>query len=338
MHRRTFLYSTASAATSTVGFSTASTITPDSDFLEEYSYAVAHFFDENWDRATLEEATFEAVNHVCYAYGNVENLTGSDPSEESGYLSQLADVASTTEIADWAAENLGYLAYFVENLGVISDGVVKKIEEMVEKVRDGTKYVPLVLSIKGVLDEGCSIHSQVETGKEIAKETYTEFFKRVALVAVEIILLAAGIPVAYKTAFGVTGWANRRLINAVGRHIGWEAYSWVLSQIHWGIRVVFAEGMGEAIDNTVEIVTADVVSAARSEGDDLSRDVVEQQAQTHVEDMADYTDKWSYNYELWDAKRRIRVTKQQAEQQAKDTREEFLDLLPFATSERAVRL
>jgi len=299
VNRRTFLWITASATTAAVGFPNTSTATLDIDFRGDFGYAVASFFDDDGDQAELEDATFEAVHYGCYAYGMVEDLAGSDMPEESGYLDQLVELPSDSDIADWAAENLSSLAYFVEKLGVISDAVVEKIEALSDTVQDGAKYVPLVLSVKGVLDKGCSIHSQVEARKEISKKTYTEFFKRVALVAVEIILLAAGVSLAYKTAFGATGWVNKRLINSVGSHIGWEAYSWLLSQVHWGVRVAFSSGMGQAIDDTVGLVAAEVVSASHMVGDDVSRETAEQEAQNHVEDVANHTDGWGIDYDLW---------------------------------------
>jgi len=78
---------------------------------------------------------------------------------------------------------------------------------------------------------------------------------------------------------------NRQLINVVGRSIGWEAYAWVLSQIHWGIRVAFAEGSGFAIDRTVEEVSTLVVSDAQTVDVVLDEEETKQWVQNDVEEI-----------------------------------------------------
>jgi hypothetical protein len=124
-------------------------------------------------------------------------------------------------------------------------------------------------------------------------------FQNVALVAVEVVLLAAGIGVSYRVAYGATGWVNRQLIHVVGRSIGWRAYSWMLSQIHWGIRVVFTEGFDQSIVTAVEVVSETVVEASSDTDDSVSESQAESWAQSHVEAMAEHTDRWDFDYRWW---------------------------------------
>ena len=126
-----------------------------------------------------------------------------------------------------------------------------------------------------------------------------KFFKHIALTIIEAILLITGVAVSYRVAFGATGWANRRIINVVGRRIGWRAYSWVLSQIHWGVRISFADGMGQAIGEVTEIVSQRLVSESRDANNSLSKSEAQEIAKNDVKKMANRTDKWSMDYEIW---------------------------------------
>ena len=260
-----------------------------SEFTDVFGRTIIQFFDDDWDDADLGDALGETVDHTCYAYGLLSE--DGESERDSGYLSRIKELGQNSEVYDWALQNLEYFVDFLERLDVFSDDLAERLSSVSDRVREATKLVPLVWSVKGVLDSGCSINDQLDAGEDVAAETYRDFFKRVAIVAVEIVLLALGVSVAYKGAFRATGWVNQRLINTVGREMGWRAYSWVLSQIHWGIRVVFTEGMGQAIDETVETVSDEVVDLA-SESEGTSEEEVRSVVRDDVKQWAEATDGW----------------------------------------------
>ena len=299
------------------------------EFADVFGSTIIQFFDDDWDDADLGHALGETVDHTCYAYGAIAEDEGFE--RDSGYLSRLKELGQNSEVYGWALRNLEYFVDFLERLDVFSDDLGERLSSVSDSIRKGTKLVPLVWSVKGVLDSGCSINNQLETGEGVAAETYLDFFKRVALVAVEIVLLALGASVAYKGAFRATGWVNQRLINTVGREMGWQAYSWVLSQIHWGVRVVFAEGMGQAIDETVETVTEEVVDVAR-ESDGSSEKEVRSVVRENTERWAEATDGWDTDYEEWKIKREIAESEARVEQRTEGLWKgihDYLERIPF---------
>ena len=244
----------------------------------------------------------------------------------------LSNLKQNPETYNWILEYLQDIAYFVSELDVFADSVADRLESFVKGTRSITKYIPLIGSIRGVLDSGCSIHESLERDEEVAESAYVKFFKYVALTVVEIILLVTGIGASYRVAFGATGWVNQQLINVVGRSISWRAYAWVLSQIHWGIRVAFAEGSGLAIDRTVGGVTTIVVSDAQTVETDLDKEETRQWVQNDVEEIVGYVADGELDYMLWELDQLQEETVRNAERRRKRFLQlvnDFVENLPF---------
>lgn len=258
--------------------------------MEKFSIAVADFFDDDWERDDLAEHVSEAVDFVCLAYGVLDEDT-DEYEQEKGSLSRFGDfslsrIVESEEFLNWFQRNLEVVADFIREFEILAAPVVDEFEEAVERIDSVARYVPLVGSLKGLLNTGCSLHAGIDRNGEASREAYTRFFKNAALVAVEIVLLAIGAGGSYRIAYGTAGWINRRLINAVGSSIGWSAYSWVLSQIHWGIRVTYAGSSGLAIEKSVEEVTEAVIEDAASQGTELAWSEVESNVREDVEQIA----------------------------------------------------
>lgn len=309
MERRTVLQSSATLAPA-AGLLTTTENSTESSFIDSFGFAVADFFDDDWDDTELDEAADEAIDTICYAYGGLDNSEEVDSENEEGFLSELGnialdDLANNPDAYDWILRYIEDIADFLGWVDFFPDGIADEVESLASNASDVTRFVPLVASISALLDTGCGLHDQIDGGDSPTESDYVELFQNVGLVAVEVVLLAAGIGVSYRLAYGVTGWVNRQLINVVGRSIGWRAYSWVLSQIHWGIRVVFTEGFDQSIVTAVEVVSETVVSASSDTDESVSENQANIWAQSHVEAMADHTDSWGADYELWSFNRRI---------------------------------
>ncbi|WP_276274272.1 hypothetical protein [Haloarcula litorea] len=337
MDRRTYLKSAASISAATVRFPTISAASSSHGFIDEFGLAVVDFFDDDWGRKDLEDEVGEAVNFVCYAYGKLADQEDEEHSADAGFLSQLEQISLSNlkqnpEAYNWILEYLQDIVYFVSELDVFADSVAGRLESFAEDARNITKYIPLIGSIKGVLDSGCSIHKSLERDEQVAESAYVKFFKCVALAVVEVVLLVTGVGASYRVAFGATGWVNQQLINVVGRSIGWRAYAWVLSQIHWGIRVAFAEGSGLAIDRTVGEVTTIVVSDAQTVETDLDKEETRQWVQNDVEEIVGYVADGELDYMLWELDQLQEETLRKAERRQDrflQSVNDFVENLPF---------
>ncbi|MDS0261862.1 hypothetical protein NDI56_20875 [Haloarcula sp. S1CR25-12] len=282
----------------------------DSSFIDAFGFAVADFFDDDWDDTALEGAVDEAVDFICYAYGKFDNPEDVDSGKEDGFLSELGDIglsdlANNPDAYNWILRYLEDIADFLSWVDFFPDGIADEVQSLAGDAREVTRFVPLVASVRALLDTGCGLHDQIDAGNSPSEKDYVELFQNVALVVAEVVLLTAGIGASYRVAYGATGWVNRQLINVVGRSIGWRAYSWVLSQIHWGIRVAFTEGFDQSIVTTVDIVSEGVIDASSGTNSAVSDSQADTWAQAHVESMAAHTDGWDIDYERWEANQRV---------------------------------
>lgn len=311
MRRRTFIRSLGTTAVAGKIPTTVSA-TPDSSpvkqFIDKFGLAVASFFDEDWDSNQLAENVSEAIEFICYSYGVLDDEEAKRKyNKERGFLSEfnqysVEHLVENEGFLNWFQKNLSEVVDLLDGIDVLSEPLVTMFEEAIGRVDRVTKYIPLIGCLKGLLETGCSLHANLERDGKAKPKAYIKFFKNVALVAVEIVLLAAGFSAAYRVAYGATGWVNRQLIYVVGRSIGWRAYSWVLSQIHWGIRVAFAEVSNLAIKETVEEVTSEIIKDANRHGVQLSEREVKRWVREDVESIAvqssDMIDKWRLQAEL----------------------------------------
>lgn len=332
MFRRTFLRSTATATGITGGLSAVSRGAAGSTFVEKFQFAVIDSFDDVHDNTDLEDEVEEAVDFICYAYGLLDEPDEVKTSCEPGFLSRFHDIvleefASNPDAYNWLLEYVDAIAEFIETLNVFPDRIAESVSDFADSAGNLTRFVPLVASIKGVLDSGCRIHEILEAGRNPKERHYVGFFKHVALTVVEVILLAPGFNASYRVAYGATGWVNRRLVNAVGRSIGWRAYSWVLSQVHWGIRIVFTEGVGRSISETVEAVTQEVVSASSSTDAPVSESTARELARSDVKKLADHTHEWDIDYIQWKTDRWVDQQTQPALRQTEQRIERFREQL-----------
>lgn len=329
VNRRRFLAGSATAGATALGLQRPARGAVDFNLVDEVGYSVIESLDDNWNRDELEEEMADVLDTACYAYGKVTTESGDTSSREAGYLARLGDLTwerlkTNPEAFDWLFDYVDKISHFVGALDVFPERIADTMDEvanMATEARRITKFVPLFWSVKGVLDSGCHIHNLVDAGREVTKKAYLRFFKHVALVIVELLLLAAGVGVAYKAAFRATGGVNSLLINVVGRRIGWQAYSWVLSLVHWGIRVVFAGGMDEAISETTGAVVDELVEASP-----LGRSQAESIAEEDVRKVAAHSDGLlDRDYWWWKQKRESEQLIESAEERA----EKAIDSLPF---------
>ncbi|MFC7130543.1 hypothetical protein [Haloferax chudinovii] len=340
MKRRTFIQSTAIGLGLGVGDVGAMSSHGELEFIDEFGYGVADFFHNSWGVGDLEDELEEVVDFTCYAYGEIEEL-GSDEEQETpkepGFLDgfqtlALEELDDNPETYDWILNHIEDVVTLLDYIDVFPDDLGEKLDGVTTYGKKLTKFIPLVANVKQILDTGCNIYDKISAGKSPSESTYVEFFKYVALTIIEVILLVTGASVSYRVAFGATGWANRRMINVVGRRLGWRAYSWVLSQVHWGVRISFAEGLGQAISDVTEIVSQQLVSASTDAGNPLSKSEAQEIAKNDVRTMAAYTDGWGMAYETWKLgqwrKRQIREASQQREQITEQV-DTFLESLPI---------
>lgn len=310
------------------GLSTVAQNGAASSFVDDFGFAVVDFFDDDWSEGDLKNATEDTVDYVCYAYGKFDQPEEVEASQDPGFLSRLQqvgleDLRDNPEAYDWLLRYLDDISDLLEWLDVFPDRIATKVSEFAEKASELSKYVPLVASIKSLLDSGCAIHDKLDAGRDPSEAAYIEFFKSVALTVVEVIALATGIGASYRVAFKYTGKVNRRLIHVVGRSIGWRAYSWVLSQIHWGIRIVFAEGMDQGINEAAGEVSEAVITASSDTQDPVSESEAKEQARNDVMAMAEHTDRGDWNYEIWEQKQQFKRRRESVEERLDEMTGEY---------------
>lgn len=100
-----------------------------------------------------------------------------------------------------------------------------------------------------------------------------------------------------------------------------------MSQIHWGVRISFAEGVGQTISNVTETVSQRLISASADAGSSLSASEAREIAKNDVNQMADYTHEWDINYEIWELNQWKKQETREASQRAKQITERIDNLL-----------
>lgn len=291
------------------GFSTRIRLTQSNLPTDSLDHLVTEFLDDDWSEEEFEEEMLDALEPVCYAYGKLENL-GEDIDQESGYLSQLQgglleDVKDSSEPYEWALEYLGDIATFASSFNGFSEDVTEMMQEVAKKAKSArslAKFIPLFWSVRGICESGCKIRSQLERDKEVLQSTYITFLKYVALAIIEIAMLASGFGAAFSASYKSVGVVNRVLINRIGHRIGWAAYSRLLSVVHWGVRVIYAETIGKAIEDTIRAVISELVEAS-SLSKPKARGVARKDVRT-VAKKAD-SDMIEGDFESWKANRLI---------------------------------
>lgn len=305
MERRRFLQISAAVAvpnhqTSSPSENTATT----GHFKSLFDYAIAGSFNSSWSTEDLEDEFSDSINFGCEIY-----MKASGSNEEDDWNSELLnkiqkidqdDLDQNPEAYNWAMEMIDDFVGFLSYLDIFPEWIGDKLEKNRSRIRSITDLLPLLWSLKGFLDTGCLISNRLESGRRVAEETYIKFFKYAALAIVEVFLLVTGAGVAYRTAFKATWSINRMLVNRVGRRVGWKAYSWVLSQIHWGIRVVFAEGFGKAVDQATETTLENVSALIKERELSVSSSELRRIVEADVEDMAHHTSSsFNIEYRIW---------------------------------------
>jgi hypothetical protein len=261
------------------------------NLIDGFGMALVDPFDEDISREDIVEPVEQTVDLACYITG-LGDEGGDDFDGDLGVVErfqryELADIVRSNEFLDWFARNIEEVAEVLGSTGFVPDNYAERFAEVGEKISKKSKYIPVIGRLKAVLDSGCHIHGKLEDEERVAEEAYIRFLKNAALLTIEILLLISGFGASYRVAFSAAGRANMYLINTVGRTIGWRAYSWVLSQIHWIVRVAFSESFGLVIEDTVDEVTRIVVSDAELYGDvELAQDRVRSQVTNQVERIA----------------------------------------------------
>lgn len=233
MNRRAFIQSTTIGLSFGAGNVWAMNSHEESEFIDKFGYGVVDFFDSSWDVEDLKDELEEVVDFTCYAYGEIENLGADeeqDTSEKPGFLDSFQELAieeltDNPEAHDWVLNLTEDIASLLDHLDVFPDNLGEKLDNVTTAGKKVTKFIPLIANVKHILDTGCNIYDKIHAGRSPSESTLVKFFKYVALTIIEVILLITGAAMSYRVAFGATGWANQRIINIVGRRIGWRAYS-----------------------------------------------------------------------------------------------------------------
>lgn len=311
MDRRRFLKTSTTIGGLGVPVLSQNTIALPDGFESGLDYLITDFLNDDWNLRDLEDELEDALDVVCYAYGKFEELGEDDVEvdEDPGFLEQLTDLTweelqDSPETYEWLLQYLSEFVVFVSAFDAFSDDVADAMEkgaEIVEKSRNLAKFIPVAWSLKNVCDAGCEIHEKLEGGRFVSQDAYIDFLQAVALLIVEIVLLATGVGGAYKAAFKTVGGVNRLLVNRVGKQLTWAAYSRLLSVTHWGIRVVYAESFGKAIEETTDVVAKELKNTG-----EISQSRANELAEADVNAVAEKSDEGlfeseyeRYEFNLW---------------------------------------
>lgn len=311
MKRRAFLK--ASAATATV--STVPTVKANNCRFNdgELGYqeksqilsSVQNFLVDNivkgrWDAEKLAEKISDLANIPCYVLEKAsdikDKLVNKIPQiPELGEI-DFVEFKENPEAYNWILERFEDITTVVSHLDFLPAKISSKLGEIgVSKLRNLTKYIPFFWCLDGLFSVSCEIHNKHENGERVKKETIRELFEYIGLFIIEIMLLS--ISGGYSVAFRFTGAVNQKLINRVGTKVGWEVYSWLLSEIHWCIRIIYSESMGVAISKSTETVANNLVKKT-----DMTKACAEKQVSDQVELIAE--EGYPSEYTTWKNRQR----------------------------------
>lgn len=306
-------------------------------------YAIPDYIDDDWSENELVSAVSETVDLVCYAYGELDEAA-EEIDYESGFLSRVPEfdldgLNDNEDFYDWILERFSGIASFVAEMDIFPDGLANELEKFDPNLRKYTAYIPFAWALKNLLDTGCTIHRRFEKEQEVEPSTYISFCKYTGLFLIECLLLLVGSSTPYRVAFKATGKVNQAIIKHIGQNIGWTLYSWLLSGIHWCIRIVFSESIDQGISVAVKKASEGVVDdfeATVVEGKDevdgvqsLSKPCVQQTVEYQVRDIVHYQNGITdVNYQLWKSENWLDQQIAQAEQRVESVQDIKIQL-PF---------
>ncbi|WMT07288.1 hypothetical protein NP511_18100 [Natrinema thermotolerans] len=295
MNRRRFLAASTAAATSTIRPVRADNCRFEDGKVEyqkreEILDSVQHFLvgdlvKGRWNREELAEEVSDWAKIPCYVLEKASDLADKLP-DELPQIPGLNDIDfenldENQEKQNWILERLEDLLEVVSHLDFLPDTVTNIAGSFdASKIRGWKRYVPFLWNLDGLLTVCCSIHEHHEKGKSIEKGSFKELFEHIGLLIVEIVLLFGSG--GYSLAFKLTGKVNQKLITQVGRKVGWNVYSWLLSEIHWCIRIIYSESMDVAISESTETVARNLAKKT-----DMSKSCAKKQASDQVERIAE---------------------------------------------------
>jgi hypothetical protein len=93
---------------------------------------IAGLFKDEQESSELEESASEYVDHVCYAYGGIQELTEEDPDRYSGYLSQFTDIdweeaRANPQAYEWVLEHAEDVVDFVDAVDLFPDKITPRL-------------------------------------------------------------------------------------------------------------------------------------------------------------------------------------------------------------------
>lgn len=306
MKRRRFL-----AASTVVAASTIQPVRADNcQFKDgEFDYekesqildSVQHFLVDDlvkgrWDPEELAEEVSDWAKIPCYVLEKASDLADKLP-DELPQIPGLNDIDfeslyENQEKQNWILERFEDLLKVVSHLDFLPDTVTNIAENFdASKIRGWKKYVPFLWNLDGLLTVCCSIHEKHEKGKRIKEESFKGLFEHIGLLIIEVVLLFGSG--GYSLAFKLTGKTNQNLITEVGRKVGWNVYSWLLSEIHWCIRIIYSESMDIAITESTETVASNLAKKT-----DMSKSCAKKQVSNQVERIAE--EGYLSEYTMWE--------------------------------------
>lgn len=289
MHRRTVLSTTATAlGSAAIGSHSVQGATSDGQkLIRELGVSPIQFLDDTASESEFYNEFAPIVDLGCRLYQHA-----TDTEETAEWQSLLRNLSTETINTNPEAYNalLHHLQELIDTLSSLAvfpdrlSTLLNKIGKMASKTERVMKFLPFAWNLKQVLDVGCRLHDLREEHRYIPARHYVELITHLTLLAVEVVLLATGVGGAYKFASGVTRKSSQLLINSVGRRISWTAYSWILTLIHWPVRIVYADSVGNALEETTERVATALVTNS-----DHTKGAARRQAKTQVHKIAPKT-------------------------------------------------
>lgn len=259
--------------------------------------SVQHFLVDDlvkgrWDPEELAEGVSDWAKIPCYVLEKASDLADKLPQIPGLNDIDFENLDENQEKQNWILERFEDLLKVVSHLDFLPDTVTNIAESFeASKIRGWKKYVPFLWNLDGLLTVCCSIHEKHEKGKRIKEESFRELFEHIGLLIIEVVLLFGSG--GYSLAFKLTGKINQNLINEVGRKVGWNVYSWLLSEIHWCIRIIYSESMDIAITESTETVASNLAKKT-----DMSKSCAKKQASDQVEQIAEQG--YPSEYTMWE--------------------------------------
>jgi len=239
------------------------------DDLREQSEDIVDSFLSNTDSERVAE---DIATVVCTEYGSLGDTITID-EEERTPESIREDLRQSEEVLEVLEANLG------TTFETRPSEILRQADELAKPV---LALVPVLASLKSVVDNGCTLHELLEDteGSPISNEKEEEITE-----AKEDLLISCGtliIQIAavnytntYKISFRATRLLANRLLIHIRGLVGLRLYAMLLREVHWELRaqsaLVVSDGFEFIVNKTKELreTEGDSIYENAFEPDDL---------------------------------------------------------------------